>query len=309
MRYRLQILIAAIAMAATPVGVSAFPLGNGAAAVGNSATADTNTTVGNGAVTVPVSDGNTATTAKTGEAANGQPSALPSDDTTISRSVAILLRLFVLAVVLESALAVIFQWRPYLANIDGKAVNPLLTFVAALILVRSFSLDEFGQLISSYNGGAAATGWTTSVITALVIAGGSAGVNRMLRAVGYRPVSVQEDAVKPPRTEGWIAVIDTRPAASKAYQDYDVLVRNNGGTWAVVGSIERTAARGGIFRWMLRDHRRFPTSGGLPVPLGTDVEVAVQDRTAGSTARTIWGPHAVGAGAIVDIRVTQATLA
>jgi hypothetical protein len=226
----------------------------------------------------------------------------------LTDSVGILIRLFVLAVILESALAVIFHWRPYLARFDGKAVNPLLTFLAAFVLVEAFHLDEVGLLIGRYAtdpGTALPTvGDLRSVIvTALVIAGGSAGVNKMLQALGYRSIALTEDQPKPPRNEAWIAVIDASRAASAG--EYDVMIKKGAADWSVLGSIARGGSRSALFGWMLRDRRRFPPSGGFSVPIDTMIEVGVKARDPGSESVAIWGPSKVEPGAIVNIQSSR----
>src|SRR5437773_1039830 len=50
-------------------------------------------------------------------------------DTVFSNSIKAIFVLFVLALVLESALAVIFNWRPFVETFNARATRPLISFV------------------------------------------------------------------------------------------------------------------------------------------------------------------------------------
>lgn len=303
---RLVPVAGAIALAIMPVLAPAYPLDPAKAQASEAANASS------------VSDNSTSASPETkdtqrkdasqGGVANSA-SAKPANEDTLTQSIKVLLQLFVLAVILESALAVFFQWRPYIRRFDGKTLNPLLAFVAALILVRSFNIDQVGKLIDDYNGAIApdaANTWSTVILTALVVAGGSAGVNRMLRALGYRSQMTEDDHPRPSRNEAWIAVIDESRRA--VAETYDILIKG-ANDWTVVGIISNGLPHAGPLQWVLRDTRRFPTSGGFSVPIDTPIEIAIQDRLANGDPFTIWGPHSLGAGAVIDVRVRLDMLA
>jgi hypothetical protein len=228
----------------------------------------------------------------------------------LSTSVSVLIRLFVLAVILESALAVIFNWRPYLGSFETRTTNPLITFFAALALVWLFNLDQVGALMRAYGSGPPENSpdaqWASIIVTALVVAGGSSGVNRMLRSLGYRSITLDEEKPKPPRTEAWLAVIDTSRTAAEG--SYDILIRPDKGSWAVVGSLKRPRRRSGFVQWLLRNPRRFPSSGGLSMPINKSIEVAVESRDSKEPV-SVWGPAALAPGAILDVSVDLAKVA
>jgi hypothetical protein len=210
-----------------------------------------------------------------------------------------LLKLFVLAVILESALAILFNWRPIISTFDGRAFKPLLAFLAALLLVRSLNLDIVGSLARTYSSdpGAAGNGWFTSLLTAMVIAGGSAGVNRMLRSLGYRSIDVEEPKPKPPPTKAWVAAHRGRIALTGPL---DVLI-DKGSDWELAGSITGTGRVPGI-GWLLRDRGSFPTVGGLAVEPDQLLRVALVAQNQPTPApENVWGPRKLSAGAIVDI--------
>ncbi len=242
------------------------------------------------------------------------PSA-PAGDRTGSRdtdvlgtSALILLRLFVLAVVLESAMTVIFQWRPVAASLDPRAARPLATFIVAAVLVLTLDLDIVGALARSYavhaGTAAAADSWVTVLLTALVLAGGSAGINTMLRSLGYRSIEPDPVHVRPPPTEAWIAVRWRGDAVANADR-LDVLIRKEGDAdWSIIGTVATTGGK--LLGWLFRDRRSFPPSGGFVVPLGVPTAVAIARAGGTPVAAGTWGPRTFVAGALVDIVFKEA---
>ncbi|OQW77400.1 MAG: hypothetical protein BVN33_04100 [Proteobacteria bacterium ST_bin13] len=288
---KLLMVVISLLMVAAPSAVAAFPLGESSA---NASDAASNTA---DPPTIPPE------TPITPNAGAADPSSDVKLDETLPDSVAILIRLFVLAVVLESALATVFRWRPYVANIETRTVNPLLAFLFALIMVRLFQLDQVGVLVASYsnapNGTVSAdNAWASSITTALVIAGGSAGVNRMLRTLGFRAIETEAPAQKPAPTEAWIAIIDTSGKAGAR-----TIFLDQGSGWEQIGVL-RQAPKWGIFQWLRRDTGRFPSSGGRAVPIGVDLQIAVGDSNTALPSAAIWGPRKLAGGAIVDIVVS-----
>jgi len=115
--------------------------------------------------------------------------------------------LFLLAVVLESALAVIFSWRPFVETFNARAVRPLISFIVAYLFVETFNLDLMTSIVNSATNASLVPGLPGQVLTALVLAGGSAGVNNLLVALGFRQKRTPETATpKPPPTQAWIAI-------------------------------------------------------------------------------------------------------
>jgi len=106
----------------------------------------------------------------------------------------------VLALLLESAFALLFNWRLFLEFFAGKAWRTPIMFVGALLVVEAFNLGPHARLFDAYNpasGGARSAGsWFTAILTAMVLAGGSAGVNRILVALGFR-TQVRPETVEP----------------------------------------------------------------------------------------------------------------
>src|SRR5262249_46470395 len=70
-------------------------------------------------------------------------------DQTYPEGAKALFLLFTLAVILESALAVLFNWRPFIETFNARAVRPVVSFVVALLVVREFNLDLFTTFVNA----------------------------------------------------------------------------------------------------------------------------------------------------------------
>jgi hypothetical protein len=215
-----------------------------------------------------------------------------------------LFALFILAVLVENGLALVFRWRPYLDFLDSRTTNAFVAFVFSLILVRLFNLDIASQLIGVYTGAKPLDlkdwmGWPGSILTAMIIAGGSSGVNRIFQSLGFRPTSAQE--AQPPhlqQNEAWVSVTLVR---SQAAGSVDIFIKD-----AVAGTISGTSMKMGRFmRYFVRDKGRFPPSGGYTVTPGPDYTIALQAYKADGTPlpRKTWGPYAIASRAIIDLEI------
>ena len=140
------------------------------------------------------------------------------------------------------------------------------------------------------------------MLTALVIAGGSSGVNKMLQALGFR--SVQEGpppVTNPPPTVAWLAVVLRR---SHAVGTVKVLAGDEKNP-KPVGKINGLALAGRIRRFFLKDDARFPPSGGHTLTPGNyEVRLEGFDKTGNKTVSQTWGPYNIQAGSIVDVELT-----
>lgn len=229
-----------------------------------------------------------------------------------------LLLLFTLAVVLESALAVIFNWRPFVETLNARAVRPLIAVAVAYIVVSSFGLDLVASIITAMREGqgSVVSGPVTQIITALIIAGGSAGVNSILVALGYREIKTPETAPKPPPEKAWLAVKAKR---RKAVGPIEVLVGTPpapvGGmdlpvaelvkTLPIMGTIQGGVARVRALSYFFADKGRLPTYGGHEVTPGTIYTVLLVGRDEHQKVVTSdpWGPRSFAKGAIVDLEL------
>jgi hypothetical protein len=220
--------------------------------------------------------------------------------------------LFVLAVVLESALALLFNWRPFVETFNSRAVRPMVAFAVALIFVFKFDLDLITSLVNESTSLAYPVSKAGLILTAMVIAGGSAGVNHLLVSLGFRQVRTPETVTpKPERNEAWISV---RLNRVKAVGQVDVCVESKpadagaadpAAAPTVVGSIRGTTNTS--WRYFLSDPGRFPGYGGWTVTPGHTITVTLRgtdkDGQPLPPSKT-WGPYVIGKRAVIDIELT-----
>ncbi|MES2178603.1 MAG: hypothetical protein V4550_12160 [Gemmatimonadota bacterium] len=225
------------------------------------------------------------------------------DQDTYSEGFKTLFLMFVLAAVLESALASIFNWRPFIDLFNARAVRPLVSFIVALIVVNTFDLDLITRLVNASTKAATQSGASGLILTALVLAGGSSGVNSLLVTLGYREKKTPETATpKPPPTKAWIAVRVTRQraVASKPVLVHIGAVVAPATLPPLAGTITGTSKKERYY--FVSDRGRFPTYGGHEVPAGSVVYVAVVGVDASGAAVTeSTGPYTVAGGAIIDL--------
>jgi hypothetical protein len=213
--------------------------------------------------------------------------------------------LFVIATVLESALAILFNWRPFVETFNARAVRPVVSMAMSLVLVFMFKLDIVTGLANLISPHVPELDWTGKMLTAMVIAGGSAAVNNLLVTLGFRQVRTPETAVaKPPSEKGWISVSIVRTPLIQGPVTVGIGVASNG-LVPVVASLDGSTRPG--YRYFLRDRGRFPGSGGYAIKKGETVTVKVRaDKVDGQAAmEKTWGPEVIGDGAIIDLTFTM----
>lgn len=239
-----------------------------------------------------------------------------TDDSIYGKSGAALTMLFVIAVLLENAFAVIFEWRVFLAYFSVRGIKPIIMIVASLAIVHGFDLDIVANLIAAFKSlkdmppiePGTITGPVSKVITALILAGGSAGINRIMHALGIRSETREEDAVpKPPSKKAWIAVhVSGQAARAKGIQvklkeipaaqvqnPPDPIAGGIGGQRVPVSSL------------ILRNTDRFPQNGGYTVTPGVVYEIRVEATDENGAPLTALGKqYAFAEGAIVDFEVS-----
>lgn len=239
-----------------------------------------------------------------------------------------LIMIFVLATVLENALAVLFNWRLFLAYFDRRGIKTLVTVASALLLVNAFGIDIVAALVTSYKSGGA-TGASephaaSLFVTALTLAGGSAGVNSLFRGLGWRPVNpAAELETQPNKDEAWLAIKLKRANARGPVQVRllgPVSVATGGAapagaaqadgasqpapTAAIAGIM--STSRPGLGSLLFRNPDRFPQNGGYRLEANKLYELSVIGRNADGdeifgleNEKLILAPRA-----IVDIDVT-----
>jgi hypothetical protein len=242
-------------------------------------------------------------------ATNDLPSAFAAGGVVYEESFKAVFLLFVLAVLLESALALIFNWRPFVENFAPRAVRPVIAFVVAFIFVNYFNLDIVSGLVNATTTGAFPPSIAGKILTAMVIAGGSAGVNSMLIALGFRQVRTPEAvAPKPPPPNK--AYISVRVTGGAAVGDLYVYLGSPPVAGAppanpsLLGIIKGRSARN-LFSWFMSDRGRLPSYGGHTIDdLDREymVKVAGVDAS-GNPVSVEKGPFKFAGGAFIDIDV------
>lgn len=215
----------------------------------------------------------------------------------------ILFAVFVLAVVIESALALIFNWRPFLMRFDGRGVRSLVAFAVSWSVARSLGLDIVERLSEATNSAAdAATSQLGFLLTGLILAGGSSGVNNLFRSLGIRQISRKDEILpKPARNEAWIAV---RLRRVNARGPVNVLLQRVGQNPRLIGSITGIGSPHPLFAWALTDKSRFPAVAGFQVRGGEYVSLLLEGRDeTGAAVTASWGPYTVETGAIIDFEL------
>ncbi len=240
----------------------------------------------------------------------------------VEQAFRILMAALLLAVLLENAFALLFNWRLFQEFFVGKAWRTPIMFGGALMIVRTFGLDLMARLVRAFNPDldveAGAGDWFTSVITAMVLAGGSVGVNRVLVALGFRS-QVRPEALEPrlERDEAFVAIRVRGASAESIYQvNMDVVDPVPPDIPTTLGFVGGAASVGTRLRELLFPVRgRIPRSGGLRVLTTKAYRISVTDLKARKTydarGEPIEGPaksqvFAFAPKAIVDFTITIA---
>lgn len=234
----------------------------------------------------------------------------PAASQVIAESGKALIVLFVLAAILESALAWFFNLS-FIANVfNGRSVKPIISCALALAVTYGFQSILLIDLFAKY--GYDTTGsdahFLCRLIESLVLAGGSAGVNRLLRNLGIRPIDpVAERNPTPQPLDAWIAVIHHRDHNTGPVDvEIGTSAADGSTTWMIAGQVTGGTPLTGFARWLLRDRSRFPRTGGYVVTPGTPIQVRLSwTKTDGTViVSPAWGPYALADRAIVDIDLT-----
>jgi len=230
------------------------------------------------------------------------------DNAIYSNSLRALVILLVLAVLIESALAVIFNWRLYLALFYSRGVKTLVMIAVSALVVWSFDLDIVHTLLGVY-GFPSESGTLSRLLTALILAGGSSGVYRVLVALGYREAKAPEEVrPTPKKTKAWISVKVTR---KRAVGPIYVRIKDDGAiTSASPANLAGVIVPEGFWRtvWSVffLDRDRFPQAGGYELDVGRQytLDVAATDSQGVGIPVDINGSYTFADGAVINLNVT-----
>jgi hypothetical protein len=242
------------------------------------------------------------------------------DTPTVSRdalgaSFNVLVAAFVLALLLESAFALLFNWRLFQVYFIGKAWRTPIMLASAWLVVEAFNFDLMAALMSAYYPGSAtrtAHGWHTSLLTAMILAGGSVGVNRILTTLNFRSQLPKEGAeVEELKQSGaaYVAVKVDGPTRVVVQRTVSAASGNATNIPMLVGFTKTKAPR--VLELLFGDPNRVPRSGGFRVDASqfhrisvTDPSGDVYDLQGKKIASHAAAPEYLFApGAIVDFRL------
>jgi hypothetical protein len=232
------------------------------------------------------------------------PAAMGFSGAVYEQSARVLFFLFVLAVLLESGLAILFNWKPFVEYMVPRAVRPVIALIGAIIFVKLLDLDVVTNLANALNDTHLPVSTAGQALTAMVIAGGSAGVNTMLVALGFRSVQTPATAIpKPPPDKAWLAV---RALRGEAVGDLLVFAGPPTGSPALIGVIKGRSSRHGFWAFFFSDPGRLPSYGGHTMQPDQDYVVEVRGKNAAGMPLppVVFGPLQFAKGAIVDFDVT-----
>ena len=110
----------------------------------------------------------------------------------------ILVLLFVISLVFETALTPIFNWRVFARFCEGKGWKTPITVIAAIALLWNYDIDIFKHIIDAFakEGSAAAPStFLGRMITGLLVAGGSGAIFNLFAKMNLRnPKQLAEKA-------------------------------------------------------------------------------------------------------------------
>lgn len=140
----------------------------------------------------------------------------------------VLIVAFVLAVLLESAFELLFNWRLFQEFFVGRAWRTPIMFAISLLLVESFNFDLMATLFDAYRGvtgeaKSSASSLLTKSLTAMILGGGSVGINRVLVNLGFREMTTKVEAERSPLSDkqAYISVL-VRGGRADAQYEVDV---------------------------------------------------------------------------------------
>jgi len=254
-------------------------------------------------VTAPAEPGNAAANESAGESAPpGARQTSGDGSSVVGESGEALVKLFVLAVLLESALALVFNWRPFRDVFNSRGAKPLFSFLAALGIVFTLEPATVATLMAEYGGTLTARDRDIAyILEAMILAGGSSGVNKLLLSLGVRSRTPAEEERRPPDNEAWISVGLQRKSAVGTV-DVEMV---EGEKVRLLGTMGKGRRPGRILSWFFLDFGRVPTSGGYSVKPGTSYKFRLRgrDQSGKDIDSPVWGPHVIANRAVIDIEL------
>ena len=179
-------------------------------------------------------------------------------------------------------------------------MKTVVAIAAGIAVTALLDLDVIALLSKAMTGTKADLAFMGYIVTGLVLAGGSAGVNNILKSLGFRSQLTEEaKGPRPKPTEAWLAV-QLKRVEAKAGPVQVFLTRDNEGE-RLIGTI-KGKEKPKIFADLRTNPSRFPPVAGYAVPADSTVTVQLRDPVSEKVS-TIWGPYTVAGGAIIDFEL------
>lgn len=212
-------------------------------------------------------------------------------------------RVLVFVIIIESAMAAVFNWRFYRVMFGGHAIRTPIMVVVGWLVVTQFDYDIVARLLqlSIHGTDTVASTALSKILSALVIAGGSGGVFAIFARLGLRnPLAGSEPPPALDATQAWLAI----HLIGENLPDSVQIALNDLGTTtrpSIAGTVSRRPFWPSVVD-RLKDsfglgNNRFPRSGGRTVKAGTDHQITL-----------IWQAKSAGANTGHDTAASEVAL-
>lgn len=111
----------------------------------------------------------------------------------------LLFNYFIIALIFETAMSVIFKWRFFLERWNNKGLKTVILVVVAYLLTVSLNLNIFKELLPILNNETIVTTSNNNIemfLTALFIAGGSGNIYELIKNTKIRDTKRNNDITK-----------------------------------------------------------------------------------------------------------------
>lgn len=212
----------------------------------------------------------------------------------------------IVVVFLESALSSVFNWRVYREVINQRAMKTPIMLAVGLAICLSFDYDPFSLMLIS--AGAEAQGangsWLTLLLSAMILAGGSSGINTLFRSLGLRE-ALPEIPPKPALAdnEAWVSIRVNGTALGGKYQ---IALTETASTAdaLIVGTVARRRFWERVKEAFRSEANRFPGYGGWSLKSKTVYRIDVINNAVQPQLTRLVFEGAFAPRAIVDFDVS-----
>jgi len=190
----------------------------------------------------------------------------------------ILSMIFILAVLIEIGLSVLFKWRVFLRFAEGRGLKVPIAFVVSLAIVMTHSIDLPAAVVATFDMNEVSGSEVGYFISALIIAGGSSSVNGIFEKLGWRNPVPQTRKAEAERQKDrgrlWVAIERTQGGTSDGQA---VTVSIDGQQVALLAPTESTSGGSeghSVSQGTRKIQATWTTSQGTEQKLERDVFVA-----------------------------------